>query len=76
MTGDVARRETADQSLDRWRLPAVASIEIHHARYREPIRRYVSSGEVAEHFEASSSTSPRMVSCQCAQSRPCSTSAT
>jgi hypothetical protein len=52
MTGDAARREPTDHPADIWRLPDVRSIEIRHVRYSEPIRRYVTSQDVAEYFDA------------------------
>jgi hypothetical protein len=52
MTGDVARREPEDRPVDLWRLPAVRTVEIRHARYSEPIRRHLTAQEVAEYPEA------------------------
>jgi hypothetical protein len=52
MTGDVARQQPEDQPADLWSLPEVVSLEVRRARFKEPIRRYVTPREVAEYDEA------------------------
>jgi hypothetical protein len=41
MTGDVSRRQPEKQPVDLWSLPAVVALEVRHARFKEPLKRYV-----------------------------------
>jgi hypothetical protein len=52
MTGDIGRREPEERTADLWELPAVRSVEVRHARYAEPLRRYATARDVAEYPEA------------------------
>jgi hypothetical protein len=52
MTGDVSPPQREERPADPWHLPTVISIEVKHANYDEPLRRYVTAREVAEFSEA------------------------
>jgi hypothetical protein len=52
MTGDVSRRQPDKRPSDAWSLPEVVALEIRRARFKEPLRRYVTPQDVAEYGEA------------------------
>jgi hypothetical protein len=52
MTGDVSQRRPEPGSTGPRPLPDIVTVEIRHARYKEPIRTYVTPVEIAEYGEA------------------------
>jgi hypothetical protein len=52
MTGDAARRQPEMRRSDAWSLPKVVALEVRRARFKEPLRRYVTPQDVAEYAEA------------------------
>ncbi len=52
MTGDAAPREPDAQPVDLRSLPDVVALEVRHVQFGEPLRRYVTPGEVAEYGDA------------------------
>lgn len=52
MTGDVSRKQPERQPADPRALPDVVSLEVRHARFKEPLRRHVTPRDIAEYGEA------------------------